>query len=172
MQTSTPLWKFACYLVFALRRETPLFLLLFALGAVFAGEVGYLPSRRVETGTQGQQRVFPLNNNATMQRTPNGILQGCSRLQCRKNRLQCCNLHSRIRHVHPFPVLAVIMSGMFFLASLTVLSEIPFSFAAEKMVLHGSVSPLESISRISSYAAAVLVSALNPHSNSSAEMSL
>ena len=119
----------------------------------------------------GATAFFLSNNNATMQGTPNGIFQGCSRLPCRKNCLQCCNLHSRICHVHPFPVLAVTMSGMFFLASLTVLSEIPFSFAAEKMVLHGSISPPESISRISSSAAAVLVSALNPHSNSSAEIS-
>ena len=80
-------------------------------------------------------------------------------LQCREDTLQCYNLYSGIDHAQPLPTFRVRILCIFFLASLTVRRDMFLLSAVRKISSAITSLPSSSISRISSSATAVLVSA-------------
>ena len=82
---------------------------------------GTLTPLTAESGTQGQHCPHGRHqiNNATMQVTPMVIFFFCKdagNLQCRKDKLQCCNLHLGICQNQFLLGFVVTIPGMFFLA--------------------------------------------------------
>ena len=113
-----------CLHLLPLGSPTPVFSAIFRPVSAFQrwGGVLTLPQRRKRhTGVTAGKRPHGRReiNNATMQVTPMVIFLFCKdagKLQCRKDRLQCCNLHLGICQNHFLLGFVVTIPGIFFLA--------------------------------------------------------